>query len=84
MSHYDDGPVVVARAENDIEGQMWCELLEQEGIDAMLRVVGPLGGIADFGSPHELLVAPADVARARDLLAAFDEGEDTLALPDRA
>ena len=40
MSHYDGGPVVVARAENDIVGQMWCELLEHDGIDAMLRVVG--------------------------------------------
>jgi hypothetical protein len=81
MSRYDDGPVVVARAENDFTGQMWCELLENNGIVAMLRVVGPLTGIADFASPHELLVAPADADRARDLLAAFDEDENSLAPP---
>ena len=45
MSHYDDGPVVVARAENDIVGQMWCELLEQEGrSDIALRVAVQPGG----------------------------------------
>jgi hypothetical protein len=84
MSRYDDGPVVVARAENEITGQMWCELLANNGIAAMLRIVGPLTGIADFASPHELMVAPADVDRARDLLAAFEEDEDSLPPPHQA
>jgi hypothetical protein len=78
MSRDDHGPVVVAQADNEITGQIWRELLANNGITAMLRTAGPLTGIADFASPHDLLVAPADVDRARDLLAAFDEDEDSL------
>jgi hypothetical protein len=84
MSRDDDGPVVVARAENQVIGQMWRELLARNDIVAMLRIVGPLTGISDFASPHELLVARADADRARDLIAAFEQDEDALAPPDPA
>jgi hypothetical protein len=84
MSRDDDAPVVVAQADDQIIGQMWRELLAHNGIIAMLRTAGPLTGIAEFASPHDLLVARADADRARDLLAAFDEGEDSRAPPHQA
>jgi hypothetical protein len=84
MDRDDDDPMVVAQADNEIIGQMWRELLTQNNIVSMLRTAGPLTGIADFGSPHDLLVARADAERARDLIAAFEQDEDSSALPGQA
>lgn len=69
-----DAPVKIASAANQAVGEMWRELLANNGIRATLRPTGPVAYLT-FTNPHDLLVHPADAAAARDLLAAFDEDE---------
>ena len=80
MTRSDDKLVKVASARNQAVGEMWREVLERNGIPCLLRVAGPLLAYATFTSQHDLLVAASDAARARELLAAYNEDEGDLSL----
>ncbi len=83
MTRRDEGSgslVKVASAGNQAVGEMWREVLESNGIRCLLRVAGPLLAYATFTSQHDLLVAAAVAARARELLAAYNEDEGDLSL----
>jgi hypothetical protein len=80
MTHGEDKLVKVASAGNQAVGEMWREVLESNGIPCLLRVAGPLLAYATFTSQHDLLVAESDAARARELLAAYNEDEGDLSL----
>ena len=80
MTRSDDKLVKVASAGNQAVGEMWREVLESNGIPCLLRVAGPLLAYATFTSQHDLLVAESDAARARELLAAYNEDEGDLSL----
>ena len=80
MTRRGDELVKVASAGNQALGEMWREVLENNGIPCLLRVAGPLLAYATFTSQHDLLVAASDAVRARDLLAAYNEDEGDLAL----
>ncbi len=80
MAHHHDQLVKVASAGNQAVGEMWREVLESNGIPCLLRVAGPLLAYATFTSQHDLLVAASDAARARELLAAYNEDEGDLSL----
>lgn len=80
MSRDADSLVKVASAGNQAIGEMWREALVTNGIPAMLRIAGPLTAYASFTSPHELFVRAADVERAREFLAAYNEDEGDLSL----
>src|ERR687885_251419 len=80
MTRDDELLVKVASAGNQAVGEMWREVLESNGIPCLLRVAGPLLAYATFTSQHDLLVAASDAARARELLAAYNEDEGDLSL----
>ena len=80
MTHHDDRLVKIASAGNQALGEMWREVLENNGIPCLLRVAGPLLAYATFTSQHDLFVAASDAVRARDLLAAYNQDEGDLAL----
>ena len=80
MTRDDELLVKVASAGNQAVGEMWREVLESNGIPCLLRVAGPLLAYATFTSQHDLLVAASDAARARKLLAAYNEDEGDLSL----
>jgi hypothetical protein len=80
MGRGDETLVRVASAGNQALGEMWREVLANNGIPCLLRIVGPLTGYASFASPHDLFVRAADADRAREFLAAFNEDEGDLAL----
>ena len=80
MDRGDEALVRVASAGNQALGEMWREVLENNGIPCLLRIAGPLTGYASFGSPHDLFVRAADADRARAFLAAYNEDESDLAL----
>ena len=80
MTRRGDELVKVASAGNQALGEMWREVLEENGIRCLLRVAGPLLAYATFTSQHDLLVAAPDAERARDLLAAFNEDDGDLSL----
>ena len=80
MSRSDDRLVRVASAGNQLLGEMWREMLENNGIPCLLRIGSPLTGYASFGSPHDLYVTAENAEGARALLAAFNEDESDLAL----
>jgi hypothetical protein len=62
--------VKVAYAQNQPEAEMIQGLLRQEGIQSMVQRNGGFD-VPDFlaGGPRDVLVAEADAAHARDLLA---------------
>lgn len=72
-----DDPVFLMEVPNEPLAQYWAELLDEAGIPVMMRVSGP--GFGGWGSaalmPHDLYVRPADLARARDIVAANDGAE---------
>jgi hypothetical protein len=59
-------------APNEPLAQYWAEILEESGIPVMVRPQGP--GFGGWGSaallPHQLFVRPADLERARAIVAA--------------
>jgi hypothetical protein len=67
-----DAPVVVTISASDMEAELACGLLRSEGIKCGHRptnvAAGAGDGLTGIG-PHEVMVAPADVERARELLA---------------
>lgn len=68
--------VKVASAGNQVEAEMWKEMLRNNGIPSLARISGPLTGYAAFASPHELLVLAPDVEAATRLIAAFNAEAD--------
>ncbi len=80
MTRDDERLVKVASAGNQAVGEMWREVLESNGIPCLVRVAGPLLAYATFTSQHDLLVAASDAARARELLAAYNEDQGDLSL----
>lgn len=80
MSRRDEPLVRVASAGNQALGEMWREVLANNGIPALLRIAGPLTAYNTFASPHDLYVTAPNAARARALLAAYNEDEGDLAL----
>ena len=71
----------VARAtvvSNDAEAEMICGLLRSEGIECNFRKTdfgaGATGGMLYGFGPTEVLVNASDLERARELLAADNEG----------
>ncbi|MGH2558335.1 MAG: hypothetical protein ACRDJH_04655 [Thermomicrobiales bacterium] len=79
------GPVVyLATAPNEMIAGMWVEALQQEGIRAMIRPLGPgFGGWASsYNLEHTISVLESRLAEARDVIAAiegigFDEDEES-------
>lgn len=63
--------VRLAEFPSQIEGEMWSDVLQSEGIPSVLV---PLGAGASFGSggtvwtPHEMRVRESDLERAREIL----------------
>ncbi len=63
---------------NNAEAEMLCGMLRLEGIECYYRKTNYGAGSSDgmlssFG-PTELVVSPADLERARELLGAGDDG----------
>jgi len=74
----------IASAPNAVIAEMWKELLDNEGIPALLRMSGPLTAYVTFASGYDLLVLSANAEEARELLAAFNENVDDFVAEDTA
>jgi hypothetical protein len=73
-----DRLVALGRYGSEAEAALWAELLEREGVPAVLVPLGPGAGGwgVSAGLPHELRVRAGDLERARALieeLSAADE-----------
>lgn len=86
MSGRDQGRQLtrIASAPNAVIAEMWKELLDNEGIPALIRMAGPLTAYVTFASAYDILVLAANAAEARELLAAFNENEDDFVTDDTA
>ncbi|MGB2694122.1 MAG: hypothetical protein WBD55_02915 [Dehalococcoidia bacterium] len=71
---YSDDPILkVAAGLSEPEAEMWRELLQNNGVQAMTKNMG--GGLAynwgratTFANDYDIFVKRSDVGRARDLL----------------
>lgn len=72
--------VRVAQAGNQALAEMWKDVLSTNGIPSMIRISGAVTAYVTFAAPHDILVLATNADRARDLLAAFNEDEQDLAL----
>lgn len=72
----------IASAPNAVIAEMWKELLDNEGIPALIRMSGPLTGYVTFASGYDILVLATNAEEARELLAAFNENEDDFVADD--
>ena len=86
MSERDQGKKLtrIASAPNAVIAEMWKELLDNEGIPALIRMSGPLTAYVTFASAYDILVLPANAEEARELLAAFNENADDFVADDGA
>lgn len=86
MSRHDRGRQLtrIASAPNAVIAEMWKELLDNEGIPALIRMAGPLTAYVTFASAYDILVLAVNAEEARELLAAFNENEDDLVTDDTA
>lgn len=67
--HLNEKLVPVAVAPNELIAELWRGLLEQEGITAMLKAMGPGSAyFSNFGNQHTLFVLESDAQRAREIL----------------
>ncbi|HPW55919.1 MAG: hypothetical protein KA072_12935 [Thermoanaerobaculaceae bacterium] len=81
----DTGEVVVARVQGFLEADTVLAALRANGLDARARgdAMGEIAGLTLDGiGLTEILVPPAHAEAARDLLAAAERGELTLAEPE--
>ncbi len=74
-----EDPVVVTIAPNEVAADLVCSFLREQGIRCAHRVTnigaGSWDGVPNAGGAREVLVDPADLAAAREVLAAADLGE---------
>ena len=74
-----DGLARLTIAPNEITAELMCSFLRAEGILCAHRITdmgaGAWDGVPSAAGPREVLVAPADVERAREALAAAAMGE---------
>ena len=84
MSKNDQGKQLtrIASAPNAVIAEMWKELLDNEGIPALIRMSGPLTAYVTFATAYDILVLPANAEEARELLAAFNENDDDFVAGD--
>ncbi len=84
MSERDQGSKLtrIASAPNAVIAEMWKELLDNEGIPALIRMSGPLTAYVTFASAYDVLVLAANAEEARELLAAFNDNEDDFVTDD--
>jgi hypothetical protein len=72
-------PVRVTIVPNEVAADVVCTFLRAEGILCNHRVTnvgaGSWDGVPNAGGAREILVAPDDLARAREALAAAELGE---------
>ena len=72
-------PVRVTIVANEVEADLVCSFLRNEGIRCGHRVTnvgaGAWDGVPNMGGPREVLVDPDDLEDARALLAEADPGE---------
>jgi Putative prokaryotic signal transducing protein len=74
-------PVRVTVVQDEPEAEIVCSLLRSEGIECYHRptnvTAGAFDGVIGSGGSREVLVAPGELERARELLAAAtDEGDE--------
>ncbi len=74
-----DEPVCVTVVPNELTADLVCSFLREGGIRCGHRVTnigaGSWDGVPNAGGPREVLVDPADLDAAHELLASADLGE---------
>lgn len=85
MSNQNGNDIVhLATAPSEVEGMMWRDAIQAEGISVMLRPGGPGAGAwaSSATFEHALYVRETDFDEARELLERFiAEGESRSSLP---
>jgi hypothetical protein len=74
LERVDEPIAFLATAPNEPVADMWVEALQQQGIRAMARPLGPgFGGWASaFNLEHALYVLESRLAEAREVIKAFE------------
>lgn len=84
----DNGTDIVhlATAPSEVEGMMWRDAIQAEGISVMLRPGGPGAGAwaSSATFEHLLYVREGDFEEARDILERFMAGADARSFVARA
>ena len=60
--------VLLAEAPNQLVAEMWQELLQNEGIESFIAPADAVSFLGVTALPCRLMVAPADLARAHQIL----------------
>jgi hypothetical protein len=78
MSDNDDSLVLIGVAENELEANVWRDILEKDGIGAFIKGTSALSalGATPAMATFEVFVQAADEQRARWLLGDQDTSED--------
>lgn len=68
---------VAATAPNQLIAEMWCEMLKDEGITAMIKPGDSISFLGISFSPCRVMVLEGELQQAKDLLAAYTkQGEE--------
>ena len=71
--------VPLAEAPNQVVAELWCELLANEGMKSVISAADAVSFLGVTALPCRLMVARADLERAREVLASLqplpDESE---------
>ena len=78
MADNDDSLVLIGVAENELEANVWQDILKKDGIGAFVKGNNPLSalGAAPGLASYEVFVQASDEQRARWLLGDQDTSED--------
>ena len=78
MTENNDSLVLVGVAENEIEANVWRDILEKDGIGAFVKSNTPLSalGATPVMAGYEVFVQASDEQRARWLLGELETSED--------
>lgn len=77
MTANDDSLVLIGVAENELEANVWRDILEKDGIGAFVKSTSALSvlGAAPALASYEVFVQAGDEQRARWLLGDLDTSE---------
>lgn len=64
---------VAATAPNQLVAEMWCEILQGEGITATIKPGDSISFLGVSFSPCRVMVSEGELQEAKDLLSAYTE-----------
>lgn len=69
--------VVLTAAPDQLTAEMWQDILRKQGVKAMVNPEDAVSFLGVSAFPCRIMVAPADLERAREIIASLKPGEQT-------